>query len=81
MDAFIPTAPTVRLYLSNLGPMGFWILVLLGMGLADFASIMQTWFLGYWAKQYEVPDADVYVPKSVVSRLPLYMSANHRVSA
>lgn len=46
--------------------MGFWIMVVLGMGLADLASITQTWFLGYWAKQYEAPDADVYVPKSVI---------------
>lgn len=40
-------------------------MVLLGMALADLANIIQTWFLGYWAKQYEVPNAQVYVPKCV----------------
>ncbi|KAG1769620.1 hypothetical protein EDD22DRAFT_868510 [Suillus occidentalis] len=31
----------------------FWVVFLALMGLTDFANTVQTWFLGYWASQYE----------------------------
>ncbi|KAG2113689.1 ABC transporter type 1, transmembrane domain-containing protein, partial [Suillus clintonianus] len=48
--------PAFKLYLTCLGgnyPMTFWVAFLLLMGLTDFANTVQTWFLGYWASQYE----------------------------
>lgn len=48
--------PAFKLYLTGLGgnyPMTFWVAFLALMGLTDFANTVQTWFLGYWASQYE----------------------------
>jgi ABC-type multidrug transport system fused ATPase/permease subunit len=48
--------PAFKLYLTGLGgnyPLTFWIVFLALMGLTDFANTVQTWFLGYWASQYE----------------------------
>jgi len=48
--------PAFKLYLVGLGgkyPLTFWVVFLALMGLTDLANTMQTWFLGYWASQYE----------------------------
>ncbi|KAG1757959.1 hypothetical protein EDB19DRAFT_1936472 [Suillus lakei] len=48
--------PAFKLYLTGLGgnyPMTFWVAFLALMGLTDFLNTVQTWFLGYWASQYE----------------------------
>ncbi|KAG1889339.1 hypothetical protein F4604DRAFT_1711826 [Suillus subluteus] len=48
--------PAFKLYLTGLGgnyPVTFWVAFLALMGLTDFANTVQTWFLGYWASQYE----------------------------
>lgn len=45
----------------------FWTIFLLGMFLTDFTNTVQTWWLGYWARQYDMHDAsDVAVPLSVM---------------
>ncbi|KAG1858585.1 hypothetical protein C8R48DRAFT_775022 [Suillus tomentosus] len=48
--------PAFKLYLTGLGgnyPITFWVVFLALMGLTDFVNTVQTWFLGYWASQYE----------------------------
>ncbi|KAG2123601.1 hypothetical protein DEU56DRAFT_829341 [Suillus clintonianus] len=48
--------PAFKLYLTGLGgnyPMTFWVAFLALMGLTDVTNTVQTWFLGYWASQYE----------------------------
>ncbi|KAH7918842.1 hypothetical protein BV22DRAFT_1100095, partial [Leucogyrophana mollusca] len=55
-----------KLYLVGLGgrhPLAFWIVFLGLIGLTDLISTIQTWFLGYWASQYEThPPSEVKVP-------------------
>ncbi|KAG2065985.1 P-loop containing nucleoside triphosphate hydrolase protein [Suillus decipiens] len=48
--------PAFKLYLTGLGgnyPMMFWVVFLALVGLMDLTITVQTWFLGYWASQYE----------------------------
>ncbi|KAG2160129.1 uncharacterized protein EDB93DRAFT_1113551 [Suillus bovinus] len=48
--------PAFKLYLTGLGgnyPILFWVAFVGLIGLTDFTSTVQTWFLGYWASQYE----------------------------
>ncbi|KAI5124482.1 hypothetical protein M0805_008364 [Coniferiporia weirii] len=45
--------PSVKLYLLNLGGPIFWFFFLAAMLLCDLANVIQTWFLGYWASQYD----------------------------
>lgn len=56
---------SVKLYFSGLGgnhPMLFFVTFLLGIGITDFTNTIQTWYLGYWASQYEDhPAQDVNV--------------------
>ncbi|KAH7918845.1 hypothetical protein BV22DRAFT_1100101 [Leucogyrophana mollusca] len=55
-----------KLYLVGLGghyPLIFWIVFLGLMGSTYLINTIQTWFLGYWASQYEVhPPSEVKVP-------------------
>ncbi|KAH7922933.1 hypothetical protein BV22DRAFT_1197033 [Leucogyrophana mollusca] len=55
-----------KLYLVGLGghySLIFWIVFLALMGLTDLINTIQTWFLGYWASQYEIhPPSEVKVP-------------------
>ncbi|KZV98610.1 P-loop containing nucleoside triphosphate hydrolase protein [Exidia glandulosa HHB12029] len=53
------------LYMYSLGGVAFWIVFLLGMFTTDIMTVVQTYFLGYWASRYEVvPDPrDVSAPK------------------
>ncbi|TDL28857.1 P-loop containing nucleoside triphosphate hydrolase protein [Rickenella mellea] len=43
----------LKLYLFNLGGPLFWLMFLGGMALCDFSNTIQTWWLGYWASQYD----------------------------
>ncbi|EJD04272.1 uncharacterized protein FOMMEDRAFT_106872 [Fomitiporia mediterranea MF3/22] len=55
--------PAIKLYLFNLGGPLFWFCFLSSMFVVDFASVIQTWYLGYWASQYEDhPASEVSVP-------------------
>jgi hypothetical protein len=50
----------VKLYLAGLGgkyPLTFWVAFLALIGLTDLTNALQTWFLGYWASQYEGRDS------------------------
>ncbi|KAH7906177.1 ABC transporter type 1, transmembrane domain-containing protein, partial [Hygrophoropsis aurantiaca] len=58
--------PAFKLYLVGLGgnyPLLFSIIFVTLMGLTDLVNPIQTWFLGYWASQYEIrPPSEVKVP-------------------
>ncbi|KAH7097252.1 hypothetical protein BKA62DRAFT_751274 [Auriculariales sp. MPI-PUGE-AT-0066] len=43
----------LKLYFSSLGGVGFWLLYLGGVGGANLGIVVQTWFLGSWARQYD----------------------------
>ncbi|KAF8515057.1 hypothetical protein BU17DRAFT_76921 [Hysterangium stoloniferum] len=43
----------LKLYLSNLGNARFWIAWILGLVFSEVCNTVGTWFLGYWAAQYE----------------------------
>ncbi|OCH87305.1 multidrug resistance-associated ABC transporter [Obba rivulosa] len=52
--------PALKLYLFGLGgnhPYLFWATVIITFFVADLTGIIQTWFLGYWAQQYEDHEA------------------------
>ena len=53
----------VKLFLGGLGgshAVLFWILFAGGMLVCDALLTIQTWFMGYWAEQY-----DIYPPEQV----------------
>jgi hypothetical protein len=53
----------VKLFLGGLGgshAVLFWILFAGGMLVCDALLTVQTWFMGYWAEQY-----DIYPPEQV----------------
>lgn len=53
----------VKLYLLNLGGFFFWLIVIGCIVLSDLCTVLQTWFLGYWAAQYEIRDpSEVSIP-------------------
>lgn len=56
----------LKLFFVGLGgnhPLLFWIIFLFGMFLTDFINTIQTWWLGYWARQYDIHNAsEVAVP-------------------
>ncbi|KAH7905266.1 P-loop containing nucleoside triphosphate hydrolase protein [Hygrophoropsis aurantiaca] len=58
--------PAFKLYLVSLGgnyPLLFSIIFVSLIGLTDLTDAIQTWFLGYWASQYETqPTSEVKVP-------------------
>ncbi|KAF8515052.1 ATP-binding cassette transporter [Hysterangium stoloniferum] len=43
----------LKLYLSNLGNISFWIVFIGGLVLSQACNSIASWFLGYWASQYE----------------------------
>ncbi|KAH7912982.1 hypothetical protein BJ138DRAFT_1225912, partial [Hygrophoropsis aurantiaca] len=48
--------PAFKLYLASLGgqyPLLFWVVFIGFMVITDLFDSVQTWFLGYWASQYE----------------------------
>ncbi|EIN13416.1 P-loop containing nucleoside triphosphate hydrolase protein [Punctularia strigosozonata HHB-11173 SS5] len=56
--------PALKLYASSLGGEWatlFWVCLLLAFFVCELGNVLQTWFLGYWARQYEVPNAHVNV--------------------
>ncbi|KII94420.1 hypothetical protein PLICRDRAFT_36691 [Plicaturopsis crispa FD-325 SS-3] len=58
--------PSLKLYFSSLGGSHialFWVLLVLGYVGSSSLDAAQTWWLGYWASQYEVhPSDEVAVP-------------------
>ena len=49
--------------MNNLGeahPVTFWILFVGGIFVSDIFLNIQMWFMGYWAKQY-----DIYLPEQI----------------
>jgi hypothetical protein len=59
----IDVLPKVKLFVHGLGgthPVLFWILFVGGLVLCDTVLTIQTWFMGYWAEQY-----DIYPPEEV----------------
>ena len=48
----------MKLYLFNLGGFFFWLLFLGGLVSQDLGDIVQVWFLGYWASQYDTHPAN-----------------------
>ena len=58
-----PQQNEVNLFINNLGgthPVMFWMLFVGGLFVSDVLLNLQTWFLGYWAEQY-----DMYPPEQV----------------
>jgi hypothetical protein len=57
------TVRKVKLFINSLGGSHvilFWILFAGGLLLCDASLAAQTWFMGYWAEQY-----DIYLPEEV----------------
>ena len=57
------TPKKVKLFIDGLGgthPVLFWILFVGGLVLCDTVLTIQTWFMGYWAEQY-----NIYPPEQV----------------
>lgn len=55
-------ACAVKLYFANMGgkhSLWFWTLFLGGMIITPMIESFQTWYLGYWAHQYDVDPEDV----------------------
>ncbi|KAF9807084.1 hypothetical protein IEO21_08395 [Rhodonia placenta] len=56
----------LRMFFSSLGgghPFLFWMLCVGTLALSELADTIQTWFLGFWARQYEDHDpSEVKVP-------------------
>lgn len=56
----------VKLYLNGLGgewPVAFWSQYIGQQGLEQFFSVLEVWWLGFWAQQYILQDSSsVYVP-------------------
>ncbi|KAH9028058.1 hypothetical protein EDB83DRAFT_1910018 [Lactarius deliciosus] len=53
----------IKLFINGLGgahPVLFWILFPVGLLLCDTSMTAQTWFMGYWAEQY-----DIYPPEQI----------------
>lgn len=51
---------TVKLYFRGLGgshPVAFFLTVACGLLLTDLLNTFQTWYLGYWASQYDTHDS------------------------
>ncbi|KZV93631.1 hypothetical protein EXIGLDRAFT_835559 [Exidia glandulosa HHB12029] len=43
----------LALYFKSLGGVTFWVLYFSCLAMSNAVILMQTWFLGYWAQQYE----------------------------
>ncbi|KLO19974.1 P-loop containing nucleoside triphosphate hydrolase protein [Schizopora paradoxa] len=59
---------SVKLYLFNLGGIPFWVCFAGGILLCDMFNIIQTWWLGHWAREYEI----ISDPSSI--SVPYYLS-------
>ncbi|KAG5648264.1 hypothetical protein DXG03_006223 [Asterophora parasitica] len=57
--------PALKLYFRGLGgnhPILFFLVLAIGLLLCELLNTLQTWFLGYWASQYdEHPAAEIHV--------------------
>lgn len=53
----------LKLYLFNLGGVFFWFSFTFAITFTDFTNVFQMWFLGYWARQYNLHDpSEISVP-------------------
>ncbi|KAG6837885.1 hypothetical protein H0H93_013038 [Arthromyces matolae] len=55
----------LKLYFAGLGgnsPVFFFLAVITGLILCDLSNVVQTWFLGYWASQYDPHHPSSEVP-------------------
>ena len=53
--------PAVRLYLSSMGgghTFLFWLAFTAFLGCCELLSVVLTYWLGYWAQQYEIHEQD-----------------------
>ena len=49
----------VKLFLSGLGarlPLLLWVGWIVGLALCELFDVVGTWWVGYWARQYEATD-------------------------
>ncbi|TFY83125.1 hypothetical protein EWM64_g881 [Hericium alpestre] len=57
--------PAMKMYFTSMGGSHvtlFWIVFLGGIALVDILNVLQIWFLGYWAEQYDFrPASDVHI--------------------
>ncbi|KAF5377185.1 hypothetical protein D9615_006331 [Tricholomella constricta] len=57
--------PALKLYFNGLGgshPIAFFLIVAIGLLLCELSNVTQTWYLGFWASQYdEHPASEVRV--------------------
>ncbi|KAH7914592.1 hypothetical protein BJ138DRAFT_1143462 [Hygrophoropsis aurantiaca] len=74
-----------KLYLAGLGGSHgslFWAVFLCLIVSSHLVTAMQTWFLGYWAAQYEIhPASEINVPYYLVIYALLLLFATHAYSA
>jgi hypothetical protein len=66
----------VKLFINGLGgthPVTFWVFFVGGLSLCFTLQTVQTWFMGYWAEQY-----DIYPPEQV--NIALCVSIFHHFS-
>ena len=53
----------VKLYFTSMGGPLFWFIFVGGMLFTEFTLVIQTWFLGLWASEYQEHDpSEVSVP-------------------
>jgi hypothetical protein len=67
----------VKLFINGLGgthPVTFWVFFVGGLSLCFTLQTVQTWFMGYWAEQY-----DIYPPERV--NIALCVSIFHYFSS
>ena len=63
LTGVLPNKNKVKLFISGLGgthPVLFWMLFVGSLLFCDTLLTVQTWFMGYWAEQY-----DTYPPEQV----------------
>ena len=57
----------VKIYFAGMGSWRFFVVVIGACFVGKLSDTAQTWFLGYWASQYETHDpSEIYVPWSVL---------------
>ena len=53
------TSNAVRMYLTSMGgghAFVFWASVVVFLAMCELLGVVETWWLGYWAQQYEDQD-------------------------
>ena len=70
LTGVLSTKNEVKLFINDLGgahPVTFWMLFIGGLLLCHALLAVQTWFMGYWADQY-----DIYPPEQVNITLQVF---------